>query len=87
MKKSCELISHRGPDNKGYFFQDDFSLGLGHTRLSIIDVSTNGNQPMISNCKNFILIFNGEIYNYNELKKDLNLEYQNKEKYSMEIKF
>ena len=43
-------------------------LFIGHTRLSIIDLSTNGLQPMVSSCNNFVLSFNGEIYNFKNLK-------------------
>ena len=64
-------ISHRGPDDKGYFIDDAKFIGLGHTRLSIQDLSPNGHQPMISQCGNIVLIFNGEIYNFLELRKIL----------------
>ena len=57
-------ISHRGPDDKGYFIDDEKFIGLGHTRLSIQDLSSKGHQPMISQCGNIVLIFNGEIYNF-----------------------
>lgn len=62
-------IKHRGPD-----YQSKFLLGnlyLGHTRLSIQDVSSNGNQPMITDDENFVIIFNGEIYNHQEIRSDL----------------
>ena len=64
-------ICHRGPDDNGIFFDDDIKVTLGHSRLSIIDLSSHAHQPMMSNDGNFILIFNGEIYNYRELKSDL----------------
>lgn len=60
---------HRGPDDGG-FFEDD-SVAFGHRRLSIIDLSTNARQPMSSTDGNIILVFNGEIYNYPELRKKL----------------
>jgi asparagine synthase (glutamine-hydrolysing) len=64
-------LDHRGPDDSGTeFYQDDIAaIGFGHTRLSIIDLSTSGHQPMTY--KNLSIIFNGEIYNYQEIKKEL----------------
>jgi asparagine synthase (glutamine-hydrolysing) len=59
-------IEHRGPDGGGHYL--DGPLALIHRRLSIIDLSVNANQPMYSSCGNYIMIFNGEIYNYQELK-------------------
>jgi asparagine synthase (glutamine-hydrolysing) len=64
-----EAQKHRGPDARS-FWNDDKVI-FGHNRLSIIDLSENANQPMISNCGNYIIVFNGEIYNYLELKKEL----------------
>ncbi len=61
----------RGPDNNNYWVSEDDRITLGHNRLSIIDLSLNANQPFISNDKNFIISFNGEIYNFLELKKEL----------------
>jgi asparagine synthase (glutamine-hydrolysing) len=60
---------HRGPDYKG-IWSDDIAV-LGHNRLSILDLTSNSNQPFKSNCGNYILVFNGEIYNYLELKEEL----------------
>ena len=59
------LLKCRGPDNSDYYFDDNNFLG--HTRLSIIDLSANSNQPIISKCKRFIMSFNGEIYNFKKL--------------------
>ena len=59
-------ISHRGPDHEGTWIEKN--VGIGHTRLSIIDISSAGNQPMISKNKRFILSYNGEIYNYKKLR-------------------
>ena len=64
--KSLSYLSHRGPDDSGYYFNS--KIAFGHKRLSIIDLSKNGKQPMLSNNDKYILIFNGEIYNFNELK-------------------
>jgi asparagine synthase (glutamine-hydrolysing) len=62
-------LEHRGPDHEG-IFSDDF-IALGHRRLSIIDLSESGNQPLRNSEGNVWLIFNGEIYNYRELRKEL----------------
>lgn len=60
-------IRHRGPDSEGYFQKDE--IFLGHTRLSIQDLSSNGNQPMFSQDGNYVIIFNGEIYNHQEIRE------------------
>jgi asparagine synthase (glutamine-hydrolysing) len=65
---------HRGPDNVSKLSIDNITLG--HNRLAIIDLSTNSNQPFVSNCGRYIITFNGEIYNYLELKKDLNYQFK-----------
>jgi asparagine synthase (glutamine-hydrolysing) len=62
-------LKHRGPDDTGLFWQS--GVGLGHARLSIIDLSPSGHQPMWNADKTVAIIFNGEIYNYLELKKEL----------------
>jgi asparagine synthase (glutamine-hydrolysing) len=63
-------IQHRGPDGEGFFFEtkNGWNTGLGHRRLSIIDLSTAADQPMKSHCGRYMMIFNGEIYNYKEIK-------------------
>ena len=69
IKKMADSIRHRGPDGEGYFV--DQGIGLGHRRLSIIDLSDGGKQPMKSMDGSMVLIFNGEIYNYKEIHRDL----------------
>ncbi len=71
-EKSLQSLHHRGPDNYGMWNDTagDKHLFLGHTRLSIQDLSEAGNQPMRSEDGNLILVFNGEIYNFKELKKE-----------------
>ena len=64
--KLNKLMNHRGPDDEGFF--NDELVSLAFNRLSIIDLNT-GNQPIIRN--NIVTIFNGEIYNFKEIKKDL----------------
>ena len=68
-EKDILKLQHRGPDDYGTFF--DHGIALGHTRLSIIDLSNEGHQPMFSSCGNYVIIYNGEIYNFSEIKKDL----------------
>jgi len=67
--RMTNAIAHRGPDAEGFY--DDPCIALGHRRLSIIDLSGAANQPFIGAGGNFVLVFNGEIYNYLELKKRL----------------
>lgn len=71
LKQCTDVLAHRGPDGGGYeFFQhDNCQVGLGHRRLSIIDLSTAASQPMWY--KHFAIIFNGEMYNYAEVKVEL----------------
>jgi asparagine synthase (glutamine-hydrolysing) len=69
--KMSQALYHRGPDGEGIWSNESQSVFLGHRRLAILDLSDNGKQPMISKCGRFILSFNGEIYNYKELKKIL----------------
>ncbi len=62
-------IAHRGPDSQSHFIENN--IGLVHTRLAILDLSENGNQPMFDSSGNFVIVFNGEIYNHFQLRKDL----------------
>ncbi|MBE0515399.1 MAG: asparagine synthetase B, partial [Sulfurimonas sp.] len=68
-KTLLELISHRGPDDSDIvnFKSGGSEIYLGHVRLSIQDLSAAGHQPMSSACGNFVIIFNGEIYNHLDL--------------------
>lgn len=77
-------LIHRGPDSQGIF--TDSNIVLGHNRLSIIDNSDLANQPMIDDSGNYILVFNGEIYNYNEIRAELtNLGYNFKTNSDTEV--
>ncbi len=69
LKRMVNTIKHRGPDNDGIFLKGP--IGLGHSRLSVIVPSTQGNQPMVSHCGTNIISYNGEIYNFDSLKNDL----------------
>ena len=69
LKKMTSALSHRGPDSSGYY--KDTYVGFGHTRLSIIDQSKTGNQPITIGSPGKTIIFNGEIYNYKILKEKL----------------
>ena len=69
LKKMTDSIAHRGPDGEGHY--TDGPLGLGHRRLSIIDLSSAGSQPMISANNQIVLSYNGEIYNFRELRMEL----------------
>ena len=69
IKSITNCISHRGPDSEGYF--TDKGISLGHRRLSIIDLSEKGKQPMFNEDGTIVIVFNGEIYNFKSLKADL----------------
>lgn len=71
LQRMTDLMAHRGPDGEGHWFNEDQTVGLGHRRLSIIDLSELGNQPMTDHSSQYVLTFNGEIYNYLELKQEL----------------
>tara|TARA_Y100000591_G_scaffold332679_1_gene371015 strand:+ start:1297 stop:3195 length:1899 start_codon:yes stop_codon:yes gene_type:complete len=73
LKKMNSLLNHRGPDESGEYI--DGGVGLGHQRLSIIDVN-GGSQPMMTSDKSLVIVYNGEVYNYRDLKNELfNLGY------------
>jgi asparagine synthase (glutamine-hydrolysing) len=69
LQRMTDSLAHRGPDGEGIFL--DRQVGLGHRRLSIIDTSTEADQPMWSEDRRLVVVFNGEIYNYRELKAQL----------------
>ena len=69
LKKMRDSLVHRGPDDQGLFI--DKNIGFGHRRLSILDVSKAGHQPFISDDKRFIMVYNGEIYNFKEFYCEL----------------
>ena len=70
--KMANTLVHRGPDYMRWLFLDEkYGLCMSHRRLAIIDTSVAGQQPMVSNCGRFVIVFNGEIYNFRDLKKTL----------------
>src|ERR1044072_4992389 len=71
LRLMTDAIAHRGPDGQGHWISDDTAVGLGHRRLSIIDLSEGGAQPMHDISGRYTITFNGEIYNYIELKEQL----------------
>src|SRR3989344_9112261 len=73
IRKRNQATAHRGPDGTGVFL--DGPISLGHNRLSILDTSDRAAQPMKSIDANEVIIFNGEIYNFRELKKELESSY------------
>jgi asparagine synthase (glutamine-hydrolysing) len=72
VSKMTSRLIHRGPDDYGYWCEQN--IGMGHRRLSVIDLTDTGAQPMKSSCGRFIIVYNGEIYNHHELRKSLNNE-------------
>ena len=82
LKKMSDRIEHRGPDGEGFYIDED--VALAHRRLSIIDLST-GNQPMFNEDNSIVVIFNGEIYNYIELKDELKKDHKFKTKSDTEV--
>lgn len=69
-------INHRGPDSEGFWWDDEFPLVLGHRRLSILDLSPAGHQPMKSVCGRYVIAFNGEIYNHLNLRSQLEVDHK-----------
>jgi asparagine synthase (glutamine-hydrolysing) len=67
----CNSIAHRGPDDAGVWSDASAGVVLGHRRLSILDLSPQGHQPMVSACGRYVIAFNGEIYNHGELRERL----------------
>jgi asparagine synthase (glutamine-hydrolysing) len=65
---AVQALRHRGPDDEGLWFGAQNRVGLGHRRLSILDLSASGHQPMVSACGEWIMVFNGEVYNFREIR-------------------
>ena len=69
LKRMTDAIAHRGPDGEGHWVEG--CVGIGHRRLAILDLSPAGHQPMVSADHRYVLSYNGEIYNYRELRAEL----------------
>ncbi len=71
ISRMTRAIMHRGPDDEGHWCESDIGLALGHRRLSILDLSAAGHQPMHSASGRYVVVFNGEIYNYLHIHSEL----------------
>lgn len=71
LRAMTAAIRHRGPDSDGHWWDERCGVALGHRRLAVVDVSDAGRQPMRSQTKRYVIVFNGEIYNHTRLRKDL----------------
>ncbi len=71
LRSMTETLIHRGPDDGGLWFDGEAGVGLGHRRLSIIDLAPTGHQPMVSRSGRYVIVFNGEVYNFRALRKEL----------------
>lgn len=71
---ATHMLDHRGPDAGGFYSNAEETLYLGHKRLSIIDLSTASNQPFFSKCGRYVMVYNGEVYNFREIREQLQLE-------------
>ena len=69
LKNATDVIAHRGPDGEGQWIEGN--VGIGHRRLSIIDLSSAGKQPMTCVNQRYVLSYNGEVYNFRELRAEL----------------
>ena len=76
LKKCCITMRHRGPNDFGTWYSKDRRIGLAHVRLSIMDLSTAGHQPMSFQEQGLVIVYNGEIYNIQELKNKLQHEFK-----------
>lgn len=71
VREMTDALFHRGPDDHGAWADDEAGIALGHRRLSIVDLSPAGHEPMHSASGRFVLSFNGEIYNFEDLRDEI----------------
>lgn len=76
LARMTDSLAHRGPDDTGLWIDHDAGVALGHRRLSIVDLSEHGHQPMLSACGRYAMTFNGEIYNFRQLRSELEREHR-----------
>src|SRR5580698_4957951 len=71
VRPMAAVLAHRGPDDEGCWIDPEAGIGLGHRRLTIVDLSAAGHQPVLSRDGRYVLVWNGEIYNHRELRARL----------------
>lgn len=76
IEEMSSRIAYRGPDDSGFWVSSQDQVALGHVRLSILDLTENGHQPMISQSGRFVIVFNGEIYNHEQLRQKINFPFK-----------
>jgi asparagine synthase (glutamine-hydrolysing) len=74
LRRMADQLRHRGPDDEGVWADEAIGIALSQRRLSIVDLSPAGHQPMFSACQRYVIVFNGEIYNYEEMRRKLDGE-------------